>query len=234
LVAARAQKPFTSVADVAARAELRQDELETLAHIGAFASLGLTRRDALWQAAALPERNTLFECGVQNAECGAPSPHPSSLIPLPAMSALERTLADYEGTGMTVGPQIMKHLRAELAREGVLRACDLAQAPAGGWVKVAGLVIVRQRPGTGRGVSFLTLEDETGVGNVVVMPDLFQQHRVLIHTAALLLVEGPLQKIDGVVHVAARRFRPLEGVCGVRWNRYGRRRTETTDLRSVT
>jgi error-prone DNA polymerase len=219
LVAAREQAAFTSVADVAARAGLREDELETLAHIGAFAPFGLTRRGALWQAAALPERETLFDesrfpvtgCRLQASGFNSPSsslnPESCSLSPLKEMSQLERTLADYGGTGMTVGPQIMKHLRADLAREGVLRACDLAQAPAGGWVKLAGLVIVRQRPGTGRGVCFLTLEDETGVGNVVVVPDLFQQHRVLIHTATLLLVEGPLQKINGVVHVLGRRFR---------------------------
>jgi error-prone DNA polymerase len=215
LVAAREQAAFTSVADVAARAGLREDELETLAHIGAFAPFGLTRRAALWQAAALPERGTLFDdARLQVAGCSFPSsslnPEPCPLSPLKEMSNVERTLADYQGTGMTVGPQIMKHLRAELTREGVLRAGDLATAPAGGWVKLAGLVIVRQRPGTGRGVCFLTLEDETGVGNAVVVPDLFRQHRVLIHTATLLLVEGPLQKVDGVVHVRARRFRRLE------------------------
>lgn len=126
------------------------------------------------------------------------------------MSSRERTLADYEGTGMTVGPQIMAHLRSGLAREGVLCACDLAAAPDRGWTKAAGLVIVRQRPGTAKGFCFLTLEDETGVCNVVVTPDLFEKHRTLIHTAALLLVEGPLQRTDGVIHVRARRFRELE------------------------
>jgi error-prone DNA polymerase len=76
-------------------------------------------------------------------------------------------------------------------------------------VKVAGLVIVRQRPGTAKGFCFLTLEDETGICNAVVVPDMFQKHRALIHTAALLLVEGPLQVVDDVIHVRARRFREL-------------------------
>jgi error-prone DNA polymerase len=133
------------------------------------------------------------------------------------MSLLDQTLADYKGTGLTVGPHIMKHLRRELTRAGVLRACDLRQVRDGGWVKVAGLVIVRQRPGTAKGFCFLTLEDETGTANAVVVPDIFQRHRSLIHTAALLQVEGPLQRacsepaqgMGGVIHVRARRFKPL-------------------------
>lgn len=125
------------------------------------------------------------------------------------MSDLDRTLADYRGTGLTVGPQIMKHLRAQLDAEKVLRAADVAKYPNGAWVKTAGVVIVRQRPGTAKGFCFLTLEDETGITNAVVVPDLFRRHRALIHTSALLLVEGPLQKVDGVVHVRARRFRAL-------------------------
>jgi error-prone DNA polymerase len=126
------------------------------------------------------------------------------------MSPLDRTLADYTGTGMTVGPHVIKHLREELTRNGVRRAVDLKEARDGSWAKIAGLVIVRQRPGTAKGFCFLTLEDETGTANAVVVPDMFQRHRALIHTAALLQVEGPLQKVDGVIHVRARRFTKLE------------------------
>jgi error-prone DNA polymerase len=125
------------------------------------------------------------------------------------MSVLERTLADYRGTGLTVGPHVMKHLRAELTRAGVLRASDLARVRDGRWVKIAGLVIVRQRPGTAKGFCFLTLEDETGTANAVVVPDMFKQHRTVIHTATLLQVEGPIQKVDNVIHVRARRFTAL-------------------------
>ena len=103
----------------------------------------------------------------------------------------------------------MKHLREELARAGVWRACDLRTARDGQWVKIAGLVIVRQRPGTAKGFCFITLEDETGTSNAVVVPDMFQRHRSVIHTAALLCIEGPLQKADGVIHVRARRLRAL-------------------------
>jgi error-prone DNA polymerase len=125
------------------------------------------------------------------------------------MSPLDRSLADYKGTGMTVGPQIVKHLRTDLDREGVLRAVDVKTARNGRWAKIAGLVIVRQRPGTAKGMCFLTLEDETGTANAAVRPDIFQQHRALIHTAAFLLVEGPVQNVDGVVHVLARRLKEL-------------------------
>ncbi len=214
--AERAKAPFVSVADVATRCQLRDNELATLAHLGAFAAFGLTRREALWQAAAVP-RGPLF-----TAQHSAISRQPSALnssftihhspfsdSPLPAMSLLERTLADYKASGLTVGPHIMKHLRGELTRAGVLRAGDLRTARNGQWAKIAGLVIVRQRPGTAKGFCFITLEDETGTANAVVVPDMFQRYRAVIHTAALLLVEGPLQKVDGVSHVRARRLRAL-------------------------
>ena len=152
------------------------------------------------------------------------------------MSLLDRTLADYQGTGMTVGPHIMKYLRDGLTRDGVWRAIDLKQARNGSWVKIAGLVIVRQRPGTAKGMCFITLEDETGTANAAVRPDVFEVYRSEIHTATLLLIEGPLQivttgagcQVSGagtassldtqhpppdpqcVIHVLARRLRPLE------------------------
>ena len=152
------------------------------------------------------------------------------------MSPLDRTLADYANSGITVGPHIMQHLRATLAAQGVLRAGDLKRARNGSWTKIAGLVIVRQRPGTAKGFCFITLEDETGTANAVVVPDMFQRYRAVIHTAALLQIEGPLQKVlaDGhgedltltanrltanrlnqpdsnpVIHVRARRIQALQ------------------------
>jgi error-prone DNA polymerase len=125
------------------------------------------------------------------------------------MSPLDRTLADYRTLGLTAGPHLMTFLRSELTAAGVLSARELGRAQHGSWVKAAGLVIVRQRPGSAKGFCFLTLEDETGLGNVVVVPDLFQRHRSIIHTASLLLVEGPVQRVDDVIHVRARRFTPL-------------------------
>jgi error-prone DNA polymerase len=211
LETARNEAPFSSIDDVALRAALRDDELQTLAHIGAFAAFDLTRREALWQAAVVP-RDPLFA----RRNLMGPLSHrerdrvrESDTVPLPQMSLQERTLADYKGTGMTVGPHLMQYLRSELDAQGVLRTADLSKQRNGAWVKTAGLVIVRQRPGTAKGFCFLTLEDETGIGNAVVTPDFFRRHRAVIHTASLLMVEGPLQIVDGVIHLRARRFTPL-------------------------
>lgn len=142
-------------------------------------------------------------------ESATPHSPLSTPSPLPEMSKMERTLADYRASGVTVGPHLMRYLREELTRAGVVCARDLPRMRDGRWVKVAGLVIVRQRPGTAKGFCFLTLEDETGICNAVVVPAQFAQHRALIHCASLLQVEGPLQIVEGVIHVQARRFREL-------------------------
>jgi error-prone DNA polymerase len=204
--AARAERPFGSPADLARRCRLQQTELDTLAHIGALAAFGLSRRAALWQIAAV-ERNpeSVFAHATPRASTATADDDP-----LPPMSPLDETLADYRGTGITTGPQLLAHLRPALDARGVKRAVDLQTAPGGAWVSTAGHVIVRQRPGTAKGFLFLTLEDETGLANAVVTPDMFQKHRALIHSSPLLQVEGPLQKVDGVLHVRARRFVPLD------------------------
>jgi error-prone DNA polymerase len=196
----RTRRPFDSAADLAARCALRRDELDTLAHVGALAAFGLDRRAALWQVAALERDPTSLLAHIRP---------PAVRSPLPAMTPLDETLADYRSTGMTTGPHVMAHLRPGLAARGVLRAIDLRAARDGTWVRTAGHVIVRQRPGTAKGFLFLTLEDETGTANAVVTPAVFQRHRALLHTTPLLEVEGPLQKVDGVIHVRARRFRRL-------------------------
>jgi error-prone DNA polymerase len=188
-----AAAPFHSIADLARRTGLHRDELERLGEIGACATLGLRRREALWQVAAL-------EGGLL---AGAVSETPS---PLREMTPFEETLADYRGTGMTTGPHLMAHLRERVRRRGILSARELSEVPDGRWVQVAGVVIVRQRPGTAKGFLFLTLEDETGTCNAIVFPDLFRKHRVLLQSAGILAVEGPVQNQDGVIHVRAHRF----------------------------
>ena len=204
----RRRAPFVSMSDLAARADVHRDELQALAHVGALAAFGVTRREALWQASAVPERGTLWaQTAPASSTSAAKRAGPS---PLPEMSQVERTLADYRTSGVTVGPHLMRYLREELAREGVLRAGDLPTVADGRWVKVAGLVIVRQRPGTAKGFCFLTLEDETGVANAVVIPAYFDRYRSLIHRCSLLQVEGPLQVVEGVIHVQARRFKEVE------------------------
>ena len=201
LVAARATRPFTSVADLAARAELAGDEAQTLAAIGALRPLGGSRRRDLW-AAAVPTPGPLFATGD-----AAPAPTPAG--PLREMTADERLAADFAGTGVTLGPHPLALRRRGLARAGVVRAADLKHQRDGADVRVAGSVIVRQRPGTAKGFVFLSLEDETGIANVIVTPGLFARHRLVLVTAPLLMVEGILQSQDGVVSVRAHGVTPL-------------------------
>jgi error-prone DNA polymerase len=198
LVAARTAAPFASVADAGQRGGLRRDELEALAHAGAFAPFGLTRREALWQAAAVERDPTSLLARVRP---------PASDVPLPAMTSLEETAADYAATRLTTGPHVMAHLRARLRAEGVLAARDLDAVSDGTPVRVAGHVIVRQRPGTAKGMCFLTLEDETGLANAVVTPPRYERWRVVLNTSPLLEVAGRLERRDGVVHVRATALR---------------------------
>jgi error-prone DNA polymerase len=198
LVTARAERPFVSARDLAARAALARDEMQTLAAIGALAPLGGTRRANVWTAAE-PDAGPLFG--------GVPSPPSPS--PLREMTESERLVADYAGTGVTLGPHPMALRRAELAGRGVRRALDLARGRDGERVRVAGSVIVRQRPGTAKGFVFLSLEDETGIANVIVTPGLFTRRRWMLVAEPVLLVEGILQIQDGVVSVRAMRVEPL-------------------------
>jgi error-prone DNA polymerase len=122
------------------------------------------------------------------------------------MSPFEETLADFAATGLTTGPHPVTYLRRELDRRGVVAAADLARQPSGSRVVTAGSVIVRQRPGTAKGMLFLTLEDETGMSQAIVTPDLLRENRQLLVASPGLLVEGIVQQKDGTVSVRAERF----------------------------
>ena len=196
----RAIRPFKSIADFTARVALSKRELDLLADAGAFNAFGLGRREALWQAAAVERDPASLLAGAEP---------PPSRAPLREMTPIEETRADYATTGVTTGPHLMAHIRPRLKARGVLSAAELAQAQNGATVQVAGVVIVRQRPGTAKGFFFITLEDETGVANAIVTPDLFHRHRPLLRRASLLLVEGVMRKHDGVVSIRGRRFAEL-------------------------
>jgi len=196
----RAIRPFRSIADFSARVGPNRREIDVLANAGAFSAFDLERRDALWQVAAVERDPNSLLAGAEPAPGAAP---------LPAMTPIEETAADYASTGVTTGPHLMAHLRSRLKARGVLSAAELAGAAHGSTVKIAGVVIVRQRPGTAKGFLFLTLEDETGIASAIVIPDIFQRHRALLHRAKILMVEGVLQKIDGVINVRGQRFAEL-------------------------
>jgi len=196
LVAARLARPFDSVRDLVRRVRLERDELETLAAIGALAPFGETRRANLWMVAA-SSPGPLFE---------DPSREES---PLSEMTEVERLAADYAGTSVTLGRHPMALRRAALRHAGVLSARELAGVEDGARVQVAGSVIVRQRPGTAKGFVFLSLEDETGIANVIVTPPIFARHRLTLVAEPYLLVEGIAQRQDGVISVRATRARGL-------------------------
>ncbi len=252
IVLQRALAPFVSIRDLVHRVpELRKDELNTLAEIGALNSVGnsnsprrhggtektdkcnkknisisvkppeitsvpktalsevegclpgefaLHRRDALWQV----------ERAVRNSGPLLDElPEPDTNSPLLPMNPEERLVADFRGTGMTVGPHPMAYHRARMEAMGIHKASDLSRIPDGQHLRIGGCVICRQRPGTAKGFVFLSIEDETGVANAIVMPDLFQKNRLLLSSAQFLMVEGILQNQDNVISVKAERVSPL-------------------------
>jgi error-prone DNA polymerase len=156
-----------------------------------------------------PEASSELAPGAQPP---VPSPQPPAPCPLPPMSLTERLVADYEGTHLTIGPHPMALRRRELSLRGVLRASDLPRERQGRRIRVAGTVITRQRPGTAKGFVFLTLEDETGISNIIVRPDVFARERLAILEEPFLLVEGILQNQENVTAVRAER---VEGIAGV-------------------
>ena len=197
-------RPFSSIDDLAFRVrELRKDELNRLAEIGALNLLHQAhRRDALWQAqrATLPVGPLLAP--LEENASGEPSP-------LAPMNTEERLYADYHGTGVTVGQHPMAYRRAEMNARGVTRAIDLAKVPNGRLVRIAGAVIVRQRPGTAKGFVFMSVEDETGIMNAIVAPATFDRYKFVVLGERYLIIDGVLQNRDGVVSVKAGRIEPL-------------------------
>jgi error-prone DNA polymerase len=204
--------PYVSIEDLIARTGIRRDELATLAEIGALNSLGFDRRSAQWQIErAVRPAGAIFEDSESGAERRAPDAGRRLDSPLRPMTAPERLMADYAGTSLTIGPHPMALRRADLALRGVLRASDLPRGRHGRRVRVAGAVITRQRPGTAKGFVFLTIEDETGIANIIVRPDLFSELRQTIVGEPYLLVEGTLQIQEGVTSVKAERVIALSG-----------------------
>jgi error-prone DNA polymerase len=195
---------YTSIEDLIVKTRIRRDELATLAEIGALNSLGYDRRSAQWQIErAVRPAGRLFM--TDSAEPRATNHELRTTSPLRRMSASERLMADYTGTSLTIGPHPMALRRQDLALRGVLRAVDLPKGRHGRRVRIAGAVITRQRPGTAKGFVFLTLEDETGISNVIIRPDLFSDAKQTIVGAPYLLVEGVLQIQEGVTSVKAER-----------------------------
>jgi error-prone DNA polymerase len=207
LTARRQNRPFVSVDDLARRVPaLNRKELVTLARIGALNSLGEVdhRRDALWQVEEAGRPVGPLLRAADNAVTGT-----HIQTPLQRMTTDERLTADYAGTGLTTGPHPMAYHRESLRREGILSAEELALCRSNHLVRIAGCVIARQRPGTAKGFVFLSLEDETGIANMILTPDVFERDRIIVTRTRFLLIEGLLQNQDDVIHVKAQRISPL-------------------------
>jgi len=233
IVGARSHGAFTSIRDLVRRVpEIRKEELDSLAEAGALnviekdsekdekgdrlATFSRHRRHALWlgELAMRPVGELLEPApGPRPLAPGPFSPpadedgdEPSPLMP---MNPLERLAADYRITGLTIGAHPMRMHRDRMNRLGVTPAADLAHLPDGRRVRIAGAVICRQRPGTANGFVFLSLEDETGISNAIVLPDLFEARKLTIVEEPFLLVEGVLQNQRGSASVKATRVEAL-------------------------
>jgi error-prone DNA polymerase len=229
LVRERELSAFASIHDLTCRVPaLRKDELTTLAEIGALNAVSsktansssgswllatsISTRDSLATRYSLHRRDALWqvECAVRpSGPLLEQRPEPDAPSPLKRMNHEERLVADFRGTGMTVGPHPMAYRRDWLNAMGIRRAIELHNFPTGKRLRIGGCVITRQRPGTAKGFVFISLEDETGVANAIVTPDLFHQNRLLLTSERFLAIEGILQNQDNVISVKAERVLPL-------------------------
>ncbi|WP_298333384.1 error-prone DNA polymerase [uncultured Erythrobacter sp.] len=204
LVAGRAENgPYRDVAQLRERAGLSPSHIERLASADAFTSLNLPRRQALWDARSLiagPDL-PLFRVAEERDEGAESTP-----TKLPTMPLSEEVVNDYQTTRLSLKAHPLSFLRPNLVERGFVRACDLRHRKYRSIVKVAGVVLIRQRPGSAKGVCFITLEDETGVVNLVIWPDLMAKQRKVIMGARLMEVRGRVEYDDEVIHVIAHHL----------------------------
>ena len=220
LVRQRKKQQFDSLEAFKRRIPLSKDELRTLAELGALNCFAEHRRAAMWDVEETLHDDLLGSAGVSPAVSrtsrdtardlfggGAEKSGRGARAPLPPMTLPERVKADYDTMNLTTGPHPMKLLRESLPN--IWRAIDLPRARHGSIIQIAGNVICRQRPGTAKGFVFVSLEDETGVSNAIVDPDLFEHFRLVITEEAFLLIEGEVQNSDNVILIKAREIKPL-------------------------
>ena len=209
LAAARHAGAFCSIGDVARRGCRSKALLVRLAAADAFRSLGLDRRAALWKVLALGEDLPLF-AKLDDDDGDVPN--------LPALSADQHVVADYQTTGLSLKAHPIGLLRADLDRMNVVSAAGLAKLDDKAPVRVAGLVLVRQRPPTANGTVFMSLEDETGLMNLIIWARTWEKYRKIARDSVALYVEGRIERADGVIHVCPTKFddlsRALQGVPG--------------------
>jgi error-prone DNA polymerase len=194
---------YKSFDEFATRVGLKEEALRNLALVGAFDSFGEPRRALLWRARDAHRTSPSFARRALSL--------PTTAAPaLPSVGDQERTALDYRITGIPTGPQIMSFYREDLARRGVLRACDLESRRHGSYVLIAGAVVVKQHPETAKGHVFLSLEDETGISNIIIRPATYRKYKRVLDSDAAVVVGGTLQTVDGVISITAQRLDPLQ------------------------
>jgi error-prone DNA polymerase len=214
IVAHRREKPFASFDDFAHRTRLSNPVLSRLSKADVFGSLALDRRNALWNSLPVQYTMPLFDGPVKTTGPLAASdshrdPDPEPPVSLPVASPLSEVVADYQATGLSLRDHPMKFLRPVLEEMRVAKASDLAVLPVNRRVKVAGLTLMRQRPGTASGITFVTLEDETGFTNLIVRPEVWERYHSAARTATAMLAHGRLQRQENVIHVLVTRLDDL-------------------------
>ena len=203
LVAARVATPYESVEDIRRRAGIGVASIQRLAEADSFRSIKLDRRQALWDSRALKGAPDL---PLFRAAEAADEGWEREVVRLPAMPLSEHVVSDYQTTRLSLKAHPMRFLRDHYARRGFVTAGELRSLRYGRRVSLAGLVLIRQRPGSAKGVCFITLEDETGIANLVVWPDRFAAQRSIVMGARLMVVHGLIQKDEAVLHVVASRL----------------------------
>lgn len=209
LVAAReAGGPFRDMADIKRRARISHATFERLAAADAFRSLGWDRRQALWQVKGLTPASDalpLFAWSAAREEGGEPE------VALPQMPLSEHVVNDYQTLRLSLKAHPMEFLRADLTAEKIVPCAALRQMKDGAFVRVAGVVLVRQRPGSAKGVVFMTIEDETGVANSVVWPTALEKFRKVVMAARLIVVSGRVQRHQDIIHVVSQKLEDRSG-----------------------
>jgi error-prone DNA polymerase len=196
---ARSRAPFTSLMDFYRRTNLSREAIENLILAGAMDGFGLPKRQLLWELGILE----------RSGRAGLMLSYPEYQVPLPDMSQMEEISAEYKVQGLSARLHPMQVIRREISRDGVMRSSEIMSLFPGTKIRTAGYIVCRQAPMTAKGHVFLTLEDEEGLLNIVLKPHIYQKYRCLVRTEPLIVVEGVLQKRDGIVNVVAERIATL-------------------------
>jgi error-prone DNA polymerase len=210
LVAARADEPFALIDDLWRRAHIPAAALVQLAEADAFRpSLKLARREALWAIKALRDEPLPLFAAASVREAKTVPELFEPVIALRPMTAGSEVVEDYGHVGLTLRNHPVSFLRGELHRQNIVTCTDAMQARDGRWLRIAGLVLVRQMPGSAKGVVFITIEDETGIANLVIWPNLYERQRRVVLSASMLAAYGRIQREGEVVHLVAHRLNDL-------------------------